>query len=152
MDQSKKKQVSSNTDNKAIFEPDEKRRDEETQFYKSHTNFYKNAENSPVNLNENDKANLNNSTEEKFSTDYIKNQIEESNRMNRYFNNDAEIAEDKKNLESPHNPDKELKFGELSNYFKNENKYNMDNSEDNNINYNEDISVGSLGSDGDEKF
>jgi hypothetical protein len=97
MDQSKKKQSptqapnnpysfpaeeNKNTENKnkEIFEPDDHRREEETEFYKSNQNFYRS---NPDGFREENHEE--NNQENKFDSKFIKDQIDESNRVNRYI-------------------------------------------------------------------
>jgi hypothetical protein len=122
-----------------LFEPDVHRKEEENEFYKSNQNFFM-----PEKENNINHINANNKDEEiknkEFDIDFIKKELDESNRINSYLMNKE------KDIEKAHETN--FKANNLSEYFTKKDKDKLD--DDFNLNYDE-ISVESLNSD-DDKF
>jgi hypothetical protein len=189
MGPSKKKNTQIDRTNHQLFEPDPCRKEEEKEFYKSGSNFFKGEDsvdniasnpttqaNAPsISINTQTKANK--ALEERnlsYSEEYIKNEINESNRIKNYLStggtggnesrpeanlNISETDEENVLIESPEkdthrsSANEELEYqtgngknGNLSEFLNNKKSIDSDNL----YNYMDEISVESLNSD--DKF
>lgn len=189
MGPSKKKNIQIEKNNHELFEPDPCRKEEEKEFYKSGSNFFKGEEGNENSINNqliqaNSPSTISQTKANKalevrnlsYSEEYIKNEINESNRIKNYLStggtggnenrpeanlNISETDEENVLIESPEkdththrsSANEELEYqtgnaknGNLSQFLNNKKSIDSDNL----YNYMDEISVESLNSD--DKF
>ncbi len=159
----KKKTSGTGSHEQELFEPDPCRKENRDEFYKSNQNFYKNQKETEAidddlnkgHINEANLPDKNNKSklsamEERslsYSEEFIKNEINESNRISNYLQN--KNADDEEDSNSPHANEHEFQNdNNLAEYF--HKKQIAKDSTDNLYNYMDEISVESLNSD--DKF